>query len=135
MSFDDDMSIEEQVARLVVSDTDTLARKVKEMGGTSYGTSNLTPDAELWAWTHRDDTIDENQLRAAGMPESEINTHLYPLQSKLMAQAGRTFDDQKRYHDRMWERAYRAQAAGRTPKPPARQGGIEAPKLEPVKDI
>lgn len=128
----EDMSVEEIAARMIVSDTDGLARRVKEMGGSPFGVTHLTPEQEMWAWTHPDDTIDEMQLRAAGMPESEINAHKFPLRPKLMDQSGRTFDEQKKYHDRMEERRLRAEAAGRVPKPPARQGGIHTEKFVPI---
>mgnify|MGYP006935477228 CR=1 FL=1 len=134
-SFDDSITLEEEVARLIASDTDGLARRVKEMSGRPFGVAHLTPDQELFAWRFRDNTIDENQLRAAGMPQSEINAHLYPLRSKLMDQAGRTFDEQRKYHDRMTERDMRAAEKGHIPKPPERQGGIAQPKLTPVKEF
>ena len=133
-AFDQDISIEEQVARMIASDIDPLARRVQSMGGRSYGVSNLTPDQELWAWTQADTTIDENQLRAAGMPQSEINAHKYPLRSKLMEQAGRTFNEQRAYHDRLEERRLNAEMKGRVPKPPARQGGIHTEKFVPIKE-
>jgi hypothetical protein len=133
--FDSEMPLEEQVARMAVSDDDTLARRVAEMRGTPFGTNHLTPDQELWSWTFEDTTINADQLRMAGMPESEINAHRYPLQSKLMEQAGRSFEEQRRYHDRMWERAYRAQSAGRTPKPPTRESGLDTPKLVLPKEL
>lgn len=134
--FDDkDITLEEEVARLVASDTDGLARRVKEMSGRSFGVTNLTPDQELWAWMQVDPTIDEAQLAAAGMGQAEINAHKYELRSKLMDQAGRTFDEQRRYHDRMEERRMRAEAKGHIPKAPPRQGGIAQPKLTPVKEF
>lgn len=134
MSFDDSMSVEEQAARLVVSDTDGLARRVRDMGGSSFGVPHLTPDQELWAWTHPDDTIDEQDLIARGMAPSEAASHKYPLQAKLMEQAGRTFDEQAKYAQRMHERMLRAQEAGRVPKPPPRQGGIHTPALKPPRE-
>ncbi len=133
-AFDQELSIEEQVARMIASDVDPLARRVQEMGGRSYGVSNLSPDQELWAWTQTDTTIDENQLRAAGMPQSEINAHRYPLRSKLMEQAGRTFNEQRAYHDRLEERRLNAEAKGRMPKPPERQGGLMTPKFKPIEE-
>lgn len=135
MFDNEDMTIEEQAARMLVSDTDGLARRVQEMRGRPYGVANLTPDQEMWAWTYADQTIDENQLRAAGMPQSEINAHKYPLRSKLMDQAGRTFEEQRKYHDRMESRRLRAEAAGRVPKPPERQGGIHAEQFKPYKEL
>jgi hypothetical protein len=132
--FDPDMSTEEMAARMVVSDTDRLARRVSDMSGRSFGLTSLTPDRELWAWNHRDDTQDEDYLRSIGMPQSEINAHVYPLRPQLMSQAGRSFEEQRAYHDRMEERRLRAEAAGRTPKPPQRQGGLHAPTFKPFKE-
>lgn len=136
MTFDDytDLSLEEQAARLVASDTDALAKRVAEMSGTSYSLSHLTPNTELWSWNFRDPDVDENQLIAAGMPPSEREAHLYPLRSKLKDQAGRTYDAQAQYETRMRERAMRAEAAGRVPKPPERQGGIHQAPFEPIKE-
>jgi hypothetical protein len=133
--MNDDITIEEEVARLVASDTDGLARRVSEMRGRPYGVANLTPDQEMWAWTFTDMTVDEHQLRAAGMPESEVNVHKFPLRSKLMDQAGRTFEDQARYHNRMEERRLRAEAKGHLPKPPERTGGIMNEKFVPIKEV
>jgi hypothetical protein len=69
------------------------------------------------------------------MPESEVNVHKFPLRSKLMDQAGRTFEDQKRYHDRMEERRLRAEAKGHLPKPSERTGGIMNEKFVPIKEV
>lgn len=117
---DDQQSIEEQVARMVLEDTDALAKKVHEISGQPYRVPNLTPDQELWAHAYEDTTVDVEQLRAAGMPESEIADHRFPLRAKLRAQAGLTYREQQRYSDRMAERYLAAQAAGRQPKPPER---------------
>jgi hypothetical protein len=133
--MNDDITLEEEVARLVASDTDGLARRVSEMRGRPYGVANLTPDQEMWAWTFADATINADELRMKGMPESEVNVHKYPLRSKLMDQAGRTFADQKRYHDRMEERRLRAEAKGHLPKPPERTGGIMNEKFVPIKEV
>lgn len=121
--------------RMVVSDTDPLAKRVKEMSGRPYGLVNLTPNRELWAALHEDDTINVDELRAAGMPDSEIVMHRFPLLSHLMGQAGRSYDDQAKEATRLVERAMRARDAGRTPKPPQRQTGLNTPELKPLKEF
>ena len=132
--FDENMTLEEQVARRAYSNLEGLTRRVKEISGEPYGVPHLTPDQELWAWTFEDAKIHVDQMRAAGMTDPEIAAHRFPLRPKLMDQAGNTFNAQRKYAQRMEERRLRAAEAGRVPAPPPRQGGINTPPFKPIKE-
>lgn len=120
VEFDPEQTIEEQAARIALSDMDGLARKAREMRGQPFGLPHLTPDQELWAWTHYDDTVDHHALLAQGLPPSEVAAKKFPLQQRMMEQAGTSFDEQNAYAQRMTARALSAYQSGRLPKPPAR---------------
>ena len=117
---DDSTSLEQMAARLVAEDIKGMAKTIKGLSGTPYGVHNLTPRNELWAWGYEDDTIDVDQLRAAGIPDPEIAAKRYPLQKHLMEQAGLTTKEQHAYADRLTERYLRARDAGALPPPPKR---------------
>lgn len=119
-TFDPSQSIEEQAARMVVAETDGLAKRVRDLGGTSYGLTSLTPDQERWAWEFQDESVDVPTLLASGMSRAEVAARRFPLQQRLMEQAGRTFDEQRKYAERMVERTLKAREAGRSATPPPR---------------
>lgn len=120
VKFDQTQTPEDQAARIALSDMDGLAKMAHEMRGQPYGIPHLTPDQELWAWMHHDESIDHNALLAQGLTPSEVAAKKFPLQAHLMEQAGTSFDDQNAYAQRMTARAMKAYQAGRMPKPPAR---------------
>ena len=122
--FDPSQPVEEQAARMVMSDFDGLARRVQALGGTSYGITNLTPEQELWAATFEDESVDVPTLLAQGMSPAEVADKRYPNLPRLREQAGRTFDDQNKYMERLTERVMKARAEGRVLKPPPRQQGV-----------
>jgi hypothetical protein len=123
-SFDPKQSVEEQAARMVVADFDGLARRVQQLSGRGYGITSLTPEQERWAWEFQDESVDVPTLLASGLSPAEAASRRFPLQQRLMEQAGRSFDEQQKYAERMVERSMRAREQGRVLKPPPRQEGV-----------
>jgi hypothetical protein len=123
-TFDPEQPVEEQAARMVASDFDGLARRVKELSGRPYGVTSLTPDQELWAATFEDETVDVPTLLASGMSPAEVVDRRFPNIPALREQAGRTFDEQNKYMTRIVERVMKAREQGRVLKPPPRQEGV-----------
>jgi len=116
----DEPSVEQMAAEMVNEEAAGMARTIKEISGTPYGVNTLSDRHALWAWGYEDETVDVDALRQQGVPDAQIASMKYPLQSVLMGQAGTTTKEQHAYAAHMTDRWMRARDAGKLPGPPPR---------------